>query len=70
MVPKQSSGIITGSPQVFPVIKTEEIDIDKSSKAALVHHEFNNSRIVLKALPSTLSLAPIVKKNNQDEPPK
>ncbi|KAL8133382.1 hypothetical protein AgCh_008737 [Apium graveolens] len=67
-VPKQSSGITTASPQVFPVINTEEINIDKSSKAALIHHEIKNSSIVLKALPSTLSLAPIVKKKNQDEP--
>lgn len=67
-VPKQSSGIITGSPQVFPVVKTEEINIEKSSKAALIHHEIKNSRILLKALPSSLSLAPIIKKNNQDEP--
>ncbi|WOG98054.1 hypothetical protein DCAR_0417395 [Daucus carota subsp. sativus] len=62
-VPKQSSEISTGNQQIFPVIKTEEIHIEKSSETALVHRQIKSSKIVLKALPSSLSLAPVVKKN-------
>lgn len=68
-VPKQSSEIINVGPQVFPVIKTEEIQKEKLSKTALVHHQTKTSKILLKALPPSLSLAPVLKKKNQNEPP-